>query len=107
MSLIAEVVAEDDGAPEDPGPEGGSFLDLLVVRLSAEYGVEPQAIRRRGAELLASFAGARVQAFVPLLVEKRLREILRARSGPGEDLDGTREVRGGSGMTAVAGRRTV
>ena len=107
MSLIAEAVAEDDGAPEDPGPEGGSFLDLLLVRLSAEYGVEPQAIRRRGAELLASFAGARVQAFVPLLVEKRLREILRARSGPGEDLDGTREVRGGSGMTAVAGRRTV
>jgi hypothetical protein len=80
LSLTAEVVAEDGGAPQGPGPEGGSFLDSLVVRLSAEYGVEQQAIRRRGAELLASFAGARVQAFVPLLVEKRLRQTLRGRS---------------------------
>jgi hypothetical protein len=77
LSLTAEVVIEHGGAPEDPGPERGSFLDPLVVLLSAEYGVEPQAIRTRGAELLASFAGARVQAFVPLLVEKRLRQTLR------------------------------
>ena len=33
--------------------------------------------------MLASFAGARVQAFVPILVEKRLRETLRGWSGPG------------------------
>jgi hypothetical protein len=84
--VIAEVVVENDGAPEDPVPEGGSFLDRLVVRLSAEYGVEPQAIRRQAAEGLASFAGARVQAFVPILVEKRLRETLRGWSGPGRTL---------------------
>ena len=81
MSVTAEVVAEDDGAPEGPVPEGGSFLDPLVVRLSMEYGVDREAIRRRGAAVLASFAGARVQAFVPILVEKRLRETLRGSTG--------------------------
>ena len=83
MSVTAEAVAENDGTLEDLVPERGSFLDRLVVQLSAEYGVDPQAVRRRGAEVLASFAGARVQAFVPILVEKRLRQTLRSWSDPG------------------------
>ena len=83
MSLTAEVVVEHDGAPEDPVPRGGTLLDRLVARLSAEFGVEPQAIREQGAEGLASFAGARVQAFVPILVEKRLRVTLGGGRGPG------------------------
>ena len=77
MSVTTALVVENDGAPEDLDPRGGSFLDPLVVRLSAEYGVEPQAICRQAAERLRSFAGARVQAFVPILVEKRLRELYR------------------------------
>ena len=76
MSVTAVVVAEDDGIPEGPVPGSGSFLDPLVARLSAQYGVDPRAV-----EVLASFAGARVQTFVPLLVEKRLRETFRGRSG--------------------------
>ena len=90
MSVTAESEADDHGALEHPVPalarpvrEGGSFLGPLVVRLSTEYGVDPEAIRRLGAEVLASFAGARVQAFVPILVEKQLRETLRGRSAPG------------------------
>jgi hypothetical protein len=79
--MTAEVVV-DDRAPEAPDPKRGSLLDLLVVRLSAEYGIEPQVIRGQVAEGLAFFAGARVQAFVPILVEKRLREALRGRTGP-------------------------
>jgi hypothetical protein len=79
VSGTAEVV-ESDAEPE--ALVADSFLERLVVRLSAEYGVEPQAIRRQGAEGIASFAGARVQAFVPILVEKRLREALRGWSGP-------------------------
>jgi hypothetical protein len=71
--------AEDDGAPEGRIPGGGSFVDSLVGQLHAEYGVDPQAIRSRAAEVLATFAGARVQVFVPILVEKRLRELYRAR----------------------------
>ena len=38
---------------------------------------------RRG---LSFFAGARVQTFVPILVEKRLRETLRNWSGSGRTL---------------------
>ena len=78
MSVIATVLyAEDDGAPEGPFPAGGSFIDSLVALLHAEYGVDPQAIRSRATEVLATFAGARVQSFVPILVEKRLRELYR------------------------------
>ena len=83
MSVIAEVTAQEHAAPGDPAPEGGSFLDSLVVRLSTEHDVDPQVIRSQAAEVLASFAGARVQAFVPILVEKRLRLMLRGGSGLG------------------------
>jgi hypothetical protein len=82
VSVTAEVVVENGGAPEDRVPEAGSSLDLLVVRLSAQYGVEPQSIRRHVAEGLAFFAGARVQAFVPILVEKRVRAMLRGWTDP-------------------------
>jgi hypothetical protein len=71
------VVAEDDG-PLDPSRLGAPFLDALVARLHAEYGVDRDQVRRLAAELLAGFATARVQAFVPILVEKRLRQICRA-----------------------------
>ena len=71
------VLAEDDAAPDDPVPGGGTFIDPLVARLQAEYGVDARTIRNLAVEALAGFAGARVQAFVPLLVEKQLREICR------------------------------
>jgi hypothetical protein len=77
------LAAEDDGIPEGPAPGGRAFLDSLVARLSAQYGVDPRAVRSRAVEVLASFAGARVQAFVPILVEKRLRDTFRGRSGLG------------------------
>jgi len=79
--VTAVAVAEDDGRSETPFPGGGSFLDAVVVRLSAQYGADPRALRSRAVEVLAAFAGAPVQAFVPILVEKRLREMLRGRSG--------------------------
>jgi hypothetical protein len=81
VSVTAVVVPEDDGTPEGPVAGSGSFLDPLVARLSAQYGVDPRAVRSGAVEVLASFAGARVQTFVPLLVEKRLRETFRGRSG--------------------------
>jgi hypothetical protein len=78
VSVTATVVeAGDDGAPERPVPRVGSFVDSLVALLHAEYGVDPQAIRSRATEVLETFAGARVQSFVPILVEKRLRELYR------------------------------
>jgi hypothetical protein len=68
-------------AGDPSGGTGGgtaSFVDSLVERLHAEYGVERELIRSRATEVLARFAGARVQAFVPILVEKALREGYRA-----------------------------
>ena len=73
--VVAEVVPEDD----DPlsAPPGTSFVDHLVASISREYGVDPEGVRDRAAAAFATFAGARVQAFVPILVEKRLRESYR------------------------------
>jgi hypothetical protein len=77
VSVTATVfAAEDDGARD--APAGGSFVEPLVDRLHAEYGGDRQAIRGLALEALAFFAGARVQAFVPILVEKRLRRACRA-----------------------------
>ena len=74
-AVVAEVVPEDDG----PLPLGTSFVDLLVIRIAQQYGADPAEVRARAAVALAAFAGARVQAFVPILVEKRLRETYRGR----------------------------
>jgi hypothetical protein len=59
---------------------GASFVDALVERLHAEFGVERELIRHHATEVLARFASARVQAFVPILVEKALRGTYRAAS---------------------------
>lgn len=79
MSVTATVFADEDGGARD-GPDlvGGSFVDPLVDRLHAEYGGERRVIRALALEALAAFTGARVQAFVPILVEKRLRQACRA-----------------------------
>jgi hypothetical protein len=60
-----------------PAPVTGGFVDSLVERLHLEYGGDRELIRRRATEVLATFEGARVQAFVPILVEKSLREAYR------------------------------
>ena len=79
MSVTTTVfAAEDDGARDAPAPVGGSFVEPLVDRLHAEYGGDRQAIHALALEALRVFAGARVQAFVPILVEKRLRQACRA-----------------------------
>ena len=73
--VVAEVVPQDDEPLRAP-PET-AFVDHLVASISQEYGVDPDGVRDRAAVALAAFAGARVQAFVPILVEKRLRESYR------------------------------
>jgi len=72
-AVAAGVVPEDD----DPLPLRTSFVDLLTTRIAQEYGADPTEVRARAAVALRAFAGARMQAFVPILVEKRLREIYR------------------------------
>jgi hypothetical protein len=76
------LVAEDDGSRERTGPRAAvhrnaAFVESLIERLHVEYGVDRNQIRARATELLATFATARVQAFVPILVEKELRQTCR------------------------------
>lgn len=77
MSVTAVEVVEADELPVGPVLVHDSFLDPLVVRLSAQFGLDPRAVHRLALDVLESFAGARVRAFVPILVEKRLREAFR------------------------------
>jgi hypothetical protein len=83
VSVTAEDLVEVGGMPEGPVPTGESFLDPLVARLSAEHGIDPRAVRSLAVQVLASFADARVRAFLPVLVEKRLRDTCRGLSGLG------------------------
>ena len=72
-AVVAGVVPEDDG----PRPPGTSPVDLLVTRIAREHGADPAEVREQAAVALAVCDGARVQAFVPILVEKRLRGTFR------------------------------
>jgi molybdopterin biosynthesis enzyme len=105
VSVTAVEPVEDGGMPGGPVPARESFLDPLVARLSALYGLEPREVRTLAAQVLASFAGARVRAFVPVLVEKRLRDTCRRPTGPGTTASGLRGIHGGRGTTAAARRR--
>jgi hypothetical protein len=73
MSLV-EVPVDERGAPL-----AAVFLDSLVTRLAAEFGVDVQEVRDRAQAALATFATAPVRTFVPILVEKRLRASYRGR----------------------------
>jgi ribosomal protein L12E/L44/L45/RPP1/RPP2 len=53
-------------------------LEALVQRLCRESEVDPDQIRGIVVAIHAEFAEAPVQTFVPVLVERRLRDILRA-----------------------------
>jgi hypothetical protein len=75
----ADDAAEDRGTPLTVVPvvPVGSVVDAVVTRLHAEYGVDRDELRARADAALASFASARVQTFVPILVEKRVRNAYR------------------------------
>ena len=81
--MTAVHLAEPGGMPKSNASAGETFLDPLVARLSAQHGLDPQTVRSYAHQVLASFAGARVRAFVPVLVEKRLRDTCRRLSGLG------------------------
>ena len=54
-------------------------VELLVARLHRELGGDRDELRARVVAGFAAFATARVQTFVPLLVEKRVRAACRGR----------------------------
>jgi hypothetical protein len=57
-----------------------SNLDSIVARVSSSYDADEADVAERAARILRErYAGARVQAFVPILIEKALRDLLRER----------------------------
>ena len=79
MSVVAVAVA-GDGVPGEGlghGLTAVSFVDALVARLHDEYGADCDELRIEADAALATFASAPVQAFVPILVEKRVRRAYR------------------------------
>jgi hypothetical protein len=54
-----------------------AVVEPLVAQLSGRYAVDPDDVRRHVQDILAQFVDARLRAFVPVLVEKQLRERLR------------------------------
>ena len=80
MSVVPVVtVAGDDAAAEGQGLTATGFVDALVARLRDEYDVDHDELRGEADAALATFASARVRAFVPILVEKRVRTAYRGR----------------------------
>ena len=79
MSVVAVAVAGDDvpGEGLGHGLTAVSFVDALVARLYDEYGADRDELRAEADAALATFASAPVQAFVPILVEKRVRKAYR------------------------------
>jgi hypothetical protein len=75
--VLGSFPAADERAP---------FLEPLVLRISQEFAAERGEVHRRALEFLSGFRHARVRSFIPILVEKRLREAYRrsATSHPGE-----------------------
>src|SRR3954449_9358332 len=95
MSVVAPApIARDDdpGPPVVPDLRSEVFLDGLATRLHEEYGTDRQDLRTAAVAALAEFASAPVQAFVQILVEKRVREACRGR--PAAQPRGERGVRG-------------
>src|SRR3954454_3894077 len=74
MRLVQAPVVD---AGEPAVPSRALVVDSLVARLSREFPVDPQVVRDQVEALLATFAAAPVQTFVPVLVAKRLREAYR------------------------------
>jgi hypothetical protein len=75
-TATADVAPRD--APDGPAtPDGRSFVDSLVTRLHSEYGVDRDELRRLAGRALETFATAPVQTFVPILVEKSVRDACR------------------------------
>jgi len=64
-----------------PGAELPAALEVVVAHMSSRHGWEPELVRAEVADILSDrFAQARIQSFIPILVEKELRERLEERA---------------------------
>ena len=65
MSLVADARVNVDA------------VESLVSRMTHDYDVAPAVVRAYATAMFDRFADSRVQAFVPLLVERHVRDWLR------------------------------
>jgi hypothetical protein len=76
---VSELLVADTEVA--PGSEAVVPVDVvvesLVARICAEFGARPDEVRAHATRLLRGYANARVRSFVPILVEKKLRETYR------------------------------
>ena len=100
MSLQAEASGFEQAEPgsfSDPLIEL-SVLEVVVARVSADYQADRAVVTWRATEILRRrYASARIQSFIPVLLEKELRDSLRelarsAAAGAGSD-EGNNECR--------------
>jgi len=55
------------------------LIEGVIARLCADFHVEADAVALQASAILRQrYAGARVQSFIPILVERELRDLLRA-----------------------------
>jgi len=55
------------------------LIDGLVARLCADFQVDAEMVALQASAIVRDrYAGARVQSFIPILVERELRDLLRA-----------------------------
>ncbi|MEU8758851.1 three-helix bundle dimerization domain-containing protein [Streptomyces sp. NPDC048659] len=93
----------DERSPDtDPGPDESFSVPSLATRLAASYpSLDAAVVEAAVAGAYGHFAGARVTAYLPILVERRSRRTLdvaaRAGEGGGGSSDGGPEGEGGPG----------
>jgi hypothetical protein len=84
---VAELVVVDAEVLPDPQAvvpvAVDGFVESIVARICADYGAPPDEVRAHAARLLRGYDTARVRSFVPILVEKKLREAYRRREPTG------------------------
>src|SRR4051794_24474527 len=77
--VMPEVVGRlTTGRPAAPAPDH-PLIDAMVARLSDDFHTDAGMVAEQAEDILRRrYADARVQSFIPILVERELRQILRA-----------------------------
>lgn len=100
MSVSTALAPDARPAPDDPGWEAFE-IERVTARLVEELAgrVEPVRIRREVERAADELTGATVRHYVPLLVERRVRRLLRDaapmpdRTTSARSVEGTRPTR--------------
>jgi hypothetical protein len=86
-ALVTELMVDTEVAPDHPKAvvpvAVDAFVERIVARICTDYGASPDEVRAHAARLLRGYENARVRSFLPILVEKKLRDTYRRRESTG------------------------